>query len=422
MKIYCAVEKWDSILDYWKPNMWPESWFLKEEKTIKYPFSLFPNTVEKFHQSINYRETITPSIPNVEYLKYTDIPSDEKYIYLVPIQPIDFFEKNNLYGFNFINFNILEDIRNNRCKIVLLMQHEGNVGSSHLNFKLENFNKWCDLVKIPYKNVYLIHGNLKFSDMDYKKNVNINVIPISVFDSWIYDKKFKYTIADYTGDKIFLNYNRQPRDHRLLFVCELLRHDLLDKGIVSFNTAQNLNIKGAEHSILNYNHLLKDASAILINKYNGVLHTDTKGNENLAININLKHHVDSFISVVSETWIFEDMIFFSEKTWKPIMLGHPFILIGNPGSLAELKSMGYKTFDKWINEKYDENLPLIQRYNIILSELKKFTEKSKDELISIRNEMRDICIHNKKVFFDNYDKNGSEMVRIYKILEKIVNA
>jgi dihydrofolate reductase len=131
--------------------------------------------------------------------------------------------------------------------------------------------------------------------------------------------------------------------------------------------------------------------------------------------------METFISVVSETWIFEDMMFFSEKTWKPIMLGHPFILIGNPGSLAELKSMGYKTFDTWINEKYDENLPLMHRYNIILSELKKFSEKSKDELIFIRNEMRDICIHNKKVFFNNYDKNGSEMVRLYGILQRIIN-
>ena len=47
-------------------------------------------------------------------------------------------------------------------------------------------------------------------------------------------------------------------------------------------------------------------------------------------------------------------IFISEKTWKPIMVGHPFIMVGNKNNLKFLKDLGYKTFDKWIDESYDD--------------------------------------------------------------------
>lgn len=50
----------------------------------------------------------------------------------------------------------------------------------------------------------------------------------------------------------------------------------------------------------------------------------------------------------------DDMIHISEKTFRNISYGIPFVLIGSKYSLNELKRIGFKTFDSLIDESYDE--------------------------------------------------------------------
>jgi len=44
----------------------------------------------------------------------------------------------------------------------------------------------------------------------------------------------------------------------------------------------------------------------------------------------------------------------TEKTFKCILNLQPFVIIGNPGSLGLLHHLGYKTFNKVVDEKYDK--------------------------------------------------------------------
>ena len=50
----------------------------------------------------------------------------------------------------------------------------------------------------------------------------------------------------------------------------------------------------------------------------------------------------TFISLVTESLTDRNTLFFSEKIWKPIMVGHPFLLLGSKHSLKYLKNLGYK--------------------------------------------------------------------------------
>ena len=50
----------------------------------------------------------------------------------------------------------------------------------------------------------------------------------------------------------------------------------------------------------------------------------------------------------------DDMIHLSEKTFRNISYGIPFVLIGSKYSLKELRRIGFKTFDSLIDESYDE--------------------------------------------------------------------
>lgn len=50
----------------------------------------------------------------------------------------------------------------------------------------------------------------------------------------------------------------------------------------------------------------------------------------------------------------QEIGFITEKTLKPIMYGHPFLLITHPGTLRHLRSIGFETFPEWFDEAYDE--------------------------------------------------------------------
>jgi hypothetical protein len=136
---------------------------------------------------------------------------------------------------------------------------------------------------------------------------------------------------------------------------------------------------------------------------------------NLAINITKEDYEKTFISLLTETLVDEGTLFLSEKIWKPIMVGHPFLVYGNKGTLKYLKELGYKTFNKWIDESYDEIDNREERCCKIVSELKKFSEKTIDELKLIREEMKEVCQHNQQHFKTLYDLNYDEHANSKKI-------
>lgn len=68
------------------------------------------------------------------------------------------------------------------------------------------------------------------------------------------------------------------------------------------------------------------------------------------------HYVSSYCSIILETHFDADGsggTFLTEKTFKAIKNGHPFVIIGPQGSLSALRELGYRTFDHAIDNFYD---------------------------------------------------------------------
>lgn len=63
-------------------------------------------------------------------------------------------------------------------------------------------------------------------------------------------------------------------------------------------------------------------------------------------------YTDSYINLVTETTVC-DKVFISEKTWKPIASGQLFLILGNPGTIDHLRSIGIDCFDDIIDHSYD---------------------------------------------------------------------
>ena len=106
----------------------------------------------------------------------------------------------------------------------------------------------------------------------------------------------------------------------------------------------------------------------------------------------------TLLSIITETIVLSNTMLISEKTWKAIAIGHPFMIVGSKGILKQLKEMGYKTFDRWIDESYDNAETFSERVDIICNNIKILNENSLEELIKIRNEMKEVCVFNQNHF------------------------
>ena len=80
-------------------------------------------------------------------------------------------------------------------------------------------------------------------------------------------------------------------------------------------------------------------------------------------------------SFVTETTYYSDEFYISEKTLKPIGHSHPFIIFGSVGTLKELKRMGFKTFEPFIDERYDLETNMQKRIDLIFAEIFKLVSK-----------------------------------------------
>ena len=104
------------------------------------------------------------------------------------------------------------------------------------------------------------------------------------------------------------------------------------------------------------------------------------------------------ISIVLET-VFDDRIHLTEKTLRPIACGHPFIIANGPGTLAFLRRYGFQTFHPFINESYDVELDNAKRMDLIIAEMSRIANLSKQEKQILLKNITNICEHNKRLFF-----------------------
>ena len=128
-----------------------------------------------------------------------------------------------------------------------------------------------------------------------------------------------------------------------------------------------------------------------------------------------KHYQETFLSIVSETCFDNNSIYFSEKTIKPLLHMHPFIMMSTPYTLQKLNELGFKTFDGFIDESYDREEQTKARFQMILREIDKFNDKPFEELKNWWTDILPILEHNQKRLLEL----GKQKTEKIKLLEKI---
>ena len=252
---------------------------------------------------------------------------------------------------------------------------------------LEGFHETTPAVEELAKNlkdickVYLINGNNLLSREKH-------TFDFYVTNHWIHHLKDTHVEPSVLEEdhKIYISLNRMAREHRVMLTSKLINNGLRDSGYITWANGRN-------HKYIDYTENYPEIQ----NEQFDILDVEDILKQNPTMNIPVEHCNKSFLFLVTETHFKNKTIFISEKTFKPILLQMPFVSLGNPGTLSVLKDLGFKTFDKWIDESYDTNMPLDKRCDIIVSEINRLSKLSSQERLNIRTEMADILEHNYNV-------------------------
>ena len=132
---------------------------------------------------------------------------------------------------------------------------------------------------------------------------------------------------------------------------------------------------------------------------------------------------ETLIYHVSETVYFGQKHHLTEKIFKPICLGMPFIISSTHGSLQYLRSYGFKTFHDVWDESYDDEVDDHQRLNKIALLLKELDQLSTEEKQEMFNRCLPIIKHNFEHFYsDRFEKElWSELTQMFESINAYIN-
>jgi hypothetical protein len=152
-------------------------------------------------------------------------------------------------------------------------------------------------------------------------------------------------------DKTFLCPNNiigGKRQHRLHLLNELVDRELIQDNLVSFPAVCPYENKSVADLCKEYDIPLGHVTLPL----------RIDAGENYHSN---SHQIDmwaqasrSLLHVITETIYQGQKNHLTEKTFKPIVMQQPFVIVSTQGSLKYLRSYGFKTFSDFWNEDYDD--------------------------------------------------------------------
>ena len=205
---------------------------------------------------------------------------------------------------------------------------------------------------------------------------------------------------DLVRDNYFLMKIKAPKEHRLKTLILLADDYLIEKGDWSFSGQQNFS-KTDEYKNAVRNLSLKNRVQVeeLLDKgqYN------LKSEESVAFNNinawtdeNYTHHLNSYFDICFESFFYSESeaISLTEKIFKPIINFQPFIYVATKGSLQILRDLGFKTFEPFVDESYDQEPNNDKRLFMAYEQIKKLCLLPKKELHDLYWRMEEILIHN----------------------------
>lgn len=228
-------------------------------------------------------------------------------------------------------------------------------------------------------------------------------------------------------EKKFLNLNRSPRRHRVIINSYIEFKNYNQYGYVTWPDDHSGNYYNELFNARNFHAEIKnfpdfEAFVITHKKFKGNYHNCY---EKLYLGEGKWQFIDALnfynladLEIINETHQSNvaDSIFLTEKTFRSVFAGIPFMLFSNTNSLKLLHWLGYKTFPMLFDESYDTKRTQLAMIASIVDQLKKFCIDSPNENFFNTPEVIETVQHNQNLF---WSKNHA--AELYKLLKSNIS-
>jgi len=137
------------------------------------------------------------------------------------------------------------------------------------------------------------------------------------------------------------------------------------------------------------------------------------------IYLNTQAYLDTYFSLVTETVFDYPCSFRTEKIWKPIAIGHPFVVASGSGYYRDLHNMGFRTFGHLIDESFDQidhNPDRIDRIVEVVQDL------CTQDLSAFVTAAQDVCKYNQQLIEELRLKTRAEFPdRFFHFVNTYIN-
>lgn len=303
-------------------------------------------------------------------------------------------------------------LRNNTHNLrILFYYHEGD-DPANIKLRLDalcaNNNITADCYRLVTGNTASdsITGCVHFCDHEllyYMRNKEITAKPVEFLKTGVPMRSS------------FLLLSRTHKWWRAAVVTAMRRRGLLESAVWSYNTTVDIGDRIEDCPVqLDTLDLRSDIDLFLSNGPYTCDNLDAATHNDHSVHL-AEHYDSTACSIILETHFDADGsngAFLTEKTFKCIKHGHPFVLFAPPGSLASLRSMGYRTFDTVIDNSYDCITDNTERYLAVIRTVKQLA------LIN-PNHLYNACVedlrHNQALFL------ASKWSRLNTLYERLHN-
>lgn len=290
-------------------------------------------------------------------------------------------------GIILLTWSLLRQYKNEICsnRNNLYILHAPNEGNNTVTDFLKAF--WDRDVKWPF-----IISSGDFNDRTDHVNVDLfkTILGRTTEELLLKDWQTHESIFDKAQKPFLFNFlNGVNRPHREKLVTLLAKKGILDKGL--WSALYDKKFLPAEYQF-DFEEQNVENGRYTKNKWPGGI-------------IYPPIYKDSYFSVVTETNFELPYSYRTEKIYKPLKIGHPFIAAANYGFYRDLHSMGFKTFDHLIDESFD----LIDDNDLRLNKIADIVEElCKSNLDDFLLAAKDICKHNREIMLETIDPKDNK--------------
>jgi len=227
-------------------------------------------------------------------------------------------------------------------------------------------------------------------------------------------------IQDRVINKTFIAPNRivaGERQHRLEILYHIFKNDMLDNHIScpAVCPAENISIHDAVKPL---SKKYPDIEQVFAAQQLPINFAGESDHPMHSCWLSLFDEcAESLLYLVTETIATGRRHHLTEKTFKPIAMGMPFVIVGTHGSLKYLRSYGFKTFGDIWDESYDDESDDQLRYEKIATLLKRLDNMDTDQKNALFNSAKAIIQHN----WDHFYNGGFEQI-LWTELQEMLNS